>query len=125
VDEDDRVASSPRTKTVINLVRADTDSLIGGTTVARRIHEVAAERGVSLEVFVFAGAQRALTDERRPEYNEAIDGLVASGVPVSVCLNFARTLGATEAVAQRGIQLEAAREAYVRFALEGATVISI
>lgn len=112
-------------KTVINIVRADGDSLIGGTTVARRIHEVAAERGVSLEVFVFASAQRALTDERRSDFNEAIDGLIAGGIPVSCCLNFALSLGAAESLAKRGIQLEAAREAYVRFTLEGATVISI
>ncbi len=112
-------------KTVINIVRADTDSLIGGTTVARRIHEVAAGRGVALEVFVFAGAQRALTDERRTDFNTAIDALVAADVPVSACLNFALSLGATEALAKRGIQLEAAREAYLRFTLEGATVISI
>lgn len=112
-------------KTVINLVRADGDALIGGTTVARRIHEVAADRGVSLEVFVFAAAQRALTDDRRSEFNEAIDGLIAGGTPVSACLNFALTLGAAESLAKRGIQLEAAREAYLRFTLERATVISI
>ncbi|MBX7432888.1 hypothetical protein JDV09_12330 [Mycobacterium sp. Y57] len=98
-------------KTVINIVRADTDSLIGATTVTRRMHEVAAGRGVSLEVFVFAGAQRALTDERRPDFNEAVDALITAGIPVSACLNFALSPGATEALAKRGIQLEAAREA--------------
>ncbi|WP_099023065.1 hypothetical protein [Mycolicibacterium palauense] len=112
-------------KTVINVVRADTDSLIGATTVARRIHEVAPSRAVTLEVFVFAGAQRALTDERRSEFNEAVDGLIAAGVPVSACLNFALSLNAAETLARRGIQLEAAREAYLRYTLEGATVISI
>ncbi|MGK2316436.1 hypothetical protein [Gordonia rhizosphera] len=112
-------------KTVINIVRADTDALIGATTVSRRIHEVAPERGVTLEVFVFASAQRALTDERRAEFNAAIDDLIASGVPVSACLNFALKLGATDPLAHRGIQLEAAREAYLRYTLEGATVITI
>jgi len=114
-----------RPLTVINLIRSDADALIGGTTVARRIHEVAAERGVGLEVFVFAGAQRALTDERREEFNAAIDGLVAAGVPVSACLNFALSLDATQALARRGIQLEAAREAYLRYTLFGATVITV
>lgn len=121
--QDQRVPGT--TKTVINVVRAEADSLIGATTVARRIHEVAAGRGVMLEVFVFAGAQRALTDERRSDFNEAIDGLIAAGIPVSACLNFALALGAADALATRGIQLEAAREAYLRFTLEGATVISI
>lgn len=112
-------------KTVINLIRAETDSLIGGTTVARRINEVATQRGVSLEVFIFAGAQRALTDERRGDYNAAVDELIAAGVPVSACLNFALSMEAADVLARRGIQLEAAREAYIRFTLEGATVITI
>ncbi|MDY6808248.1 MAG: hypothetical protein SW127_04440 [Actinomycetota bacterium] len=116
---------SRRPKTVINIVRADTDALIGATTVSRRIHEVAADRGVTLEVFVFASAQRALTDERRADFNTAIDDLITAGVPVSACLNFALRLGVTDALAHRGIQLEAAREAYVRYTLEDATVITI
>jgi hypothetical protein len=114
-----------RPTTVINLVRAETDALIGGTTVARRMAEVAADRGVNVEVFIFASAQRALTDERRTQYNEAVDDLVARGVPVSACLNFALSLGAAEAIAARGIQLVAAREAYLHYSMEGATVVSI
>lgn len=114
-----------RPKTVVNLVRAEADALIGGTTVARRMHEVAEERGVDLEVFIFAGAQRALTDQRRTEYNAAVDDLVAKGVQVSACLNFALSMDAGDAITRRGIQLVAAREAYLRYATEGATVVSI
>ena len=49
----------------------------------------------------------------------------AAGVPVSACLNSALSLDATDALARRGIQLEAAREAYLRYTLAGATVITI
>ena len=112
-------------KTVIHIVRADTDSLTGGVTVAQRISEVSSERGVTLEVFVFAGAQRALTDPRREDFNAGIDGLIAANVAVTACLNFALKLGAADQLATRGIQLEAAREAFIRYTLEGATVITI
>lgn len=112
-------------KTVIHIVRADSDSLMGGATVARRINEVSSERGVTLEVFVFAGAQRALTDPRRAEFNAGIDELIAADVAVTACLNFALKLGAAEQLASRGIQLEAAREAFIRYTLENATVITI
>jgi hypothetical protein len=47
-----------RPRAVVNIARADSDSLIGGTTVARRMHEVADQRGVGVEVFIFAGAAR-------------------------------------------------------------------
>lgn len=114
-----------RPRAVVNIVRADSDSLIGGTTVARRMHEVADERGVTVEVFIFAGAQRALTDPRRQDYNDAVDDLLRRGVEVSACLNFALSLDATDALTKRGIQLVAAREAYLRYAAEGATVVSI
>ncbi len=114
-----------RPKTVINIVRADSDALIGATTVARRMHEVADARGVTVEVFIFAAAQRALTDPRRQEYNDAVDDLVRRGLEVSACLNFALSLDAADALAKRGIQLVAAREAYLRYGLEGATVVSI
>lgn len=112
-------------KTVIHIVRADADSLMGGTTVAQRINEVSSERGASLEVFVFAGAQRALTDPRREEFNAGIDALLAANVTVTACLNFALKLGAADQLATRGIQLEAAREAFIRYTIEDATVITI
>ncbi len=112
-------------KTVIQIVRADADSLMGGATVAQRISEVSSERGITLEVFVFAGAQRALTDPRRDEFNTGIDALVAANVPVTACLNFALKLGAADQLTARGIQLEAAREAFIRYTLENATVITI
>jgi hypothetical protein len=54
-----------------------------------------------------------------------IDALVAANVPVTACLNFALKLGAADQLATRGLQLQAAREAFVRYTLENATVITI
>ena len=78
-----------------------------------------------MEVFIFAAAQRALTDPDRAVFNRGVDALVAAGVPVSACTNFARKLGADDALLARGIRLEPARDAYLRFTLAGATVISL
>jgi hypothetical protein len=116
--------TSSRT-TVLNVVSGDPDALIGAVTVAGRIADVAAERGVRLEMFVFAAAQRALSDPRRTAFNAGIDGLILRGIPVSACSNFARKLSVTDALLSRGITLEPARDAYIRFTLARATVISL
>jgi len=44
-------------------------------------------------------------------------------VAVGTCISIAEGLGAVEAFKARGLRLEYARDAFVRFALEGATVI--
>jgi hypothetical protein len=46
-------------------------------------------------------------------------------VPVGACLNAARAAGTEEELAKRGIQLQYARDAFVRYAPEGATVITL
>jgi hypothetical protein len=116
--------TSSRT-TVLHVVSPDGDALIGAVTVAGRIADVAQERGVRLEVFVFAGAQRALSDPERRTFNAGIDALVQRGIPVSACGNFARKLGAVDALLARGIALEPARDAMIRFTLARATVITL
>ena len=116
--------TSART-TVLHVVSPDSDALIGAVTVAGRIAEVADQRGVRLEMFVFAGAQRALSDPRQRAFNAGIDALLARGIPVSACTNFARKLGAVEELSARGITLEPARDAFIRFTLARATVITL
>ena len=115
-------------KTVIFLFHGDDDSLSAGSHVAERVRQVAHEQGVELEVFCFGPAQAALTeaDETpvRVEYREQIDALAAAGVPVGACLNAANAAGTADALTSRGITLQFARDAFVRYALEGATVIS-
>ncbi len=113
---------------VIHLFHADDDSLNAGSHVAERIRQVAQSEGVTLEVFCFGPAQSALSAPRdsavRAEYNEQIDALVAAGVRVGACINAARANGHEAELTERGITLEFARDAFVRYALDGASVIT-
>jgi intracellular sulfur oxidation DsrE/DsrF family protein len=115
-------------KTVIHLFHDDPDSLRTGSHVAERVRQVAAEQGVALEVFIFGPAQAALTDASDAahilDYNAQIDDLVAAGVPVGACLNASRGAGSEEVLGARGLTLQYARDAFVRWTQESATVIS-
>jgi len=115
-------------KIVMHLFHADDASLNAGSHVAQRIQEVAPAQQIQVEVYCFGPAQDALTDVNdspvRRQYNAQVDALVASGVLVSACLSAANASGTTEALASRGIKLEFARDAFVRYALEGATVVT-
>jgi hypothetical protein len=61
----------------------DSDSLLTGSRLPRRIAEVSAEHGINVEVFVFGAAQHHLsaadTDCDR-QFNTQIDELIASGI---------------------------------------------
>jgi len=113
---------------VIHLFHGDDDSLSAGSHVAERIRQVAAENGVTIEVFCFGPAQGALNHSGdsvvRGEYNQQIDELIEAGVPVGACLNAARAAGVEEALTARGIKLQFARDAFVRYAIDGATVLT-
>ena len=115
-------------KTVIFIFRDDGDSLSAGSHVAERVRQVADAQGVELEVFCFGPAQRALThpsdDPVRVEYREQMGALAAAGVTVGACLNAAHADGTHDELIERGITLEYARDAFARFGLEGASVIS-
>jgi hypothetical protein len=125
-DESEKV--KPLAKTVIHLFHGDDASLNAGSHVADRIRQVAAEQGLELEVFCFGPAQTALTapsdEPLRVEYKQQINALIASGVPVGACLNAANAAGTAEELTARGIRLQYARDAFVRYGLEGAAVIS-
>ncbi len=115
-------------KTVIFIFHDDDASLNAGSHVAERIRQVAQEQKVELEVFCFGPAQGALSDETdnpvRIEYREQIDALVAAGVPVGACLNAATANGSVDELTGRGIALQFARDAFARYGLEGASVVS-
>lgn len=115
-------------KVVIHLFHGDEDSLAAGSHVAERVRQVAGDQAVDLEVFCFGPAQAALNDRSddatRTEYNQQIDELVKFGVAVGACLNAARAAGTEQVLEGRGIRLQYARDAFVRFALEGAAVIN-
>ena len=82
------------------------------------------QKGVELEVYVFGPAEKALANAATTGFRDTLAGLAKNGVPVHVCLDIAESLGKAEEFTKLGFKLEYAREAFVRYALEGATVIS-
>ena len=110
-------------KIVIHLFHDDAASLGTGSHVTERIRQVMAERGTQLEAYVFGPAEKALMAADQREFNQQINALINAGVPVRTCISIAEGLGAVEAFKSRGLRLEYARDAFIRFALEGATVI--
>ncbi|MGN6742354.1 MAG: DsrE family protein [Amnibacterium sp.] len=114
-------------KTVVHLFHDDADSVRTGARVAQRIAEVASERGVEVEVFCFGPAQRLLARpgvELADHLNAQIDALVADGVRVGACVSLARADGLEEDLLARGLVLAVARDEFIRFTLEGATVLT-
>lgn len=113
-------------KTVVHVFHDDADSVRTGVRVAQRIAEVADERGVEIEVFCFGPAQRLLArdDELADHLNAQIDALVATGVRVGACISLARADQLEDALRARGIALNVARDEFIRFTLEGATVLT-
>jgi len=114
-------------KTVVHVFHDDDDAVVTGTRVAQRILEVAPERGIEVEVFCFGPAQRRLgrqDGDADATFNRQVDELVAAGVVVGACVNAARADGTDDDLRTRGLALEVARDAFVRFTLEGATVLS-
>ncbi|GAA4178146.1 DsrE family protein [Gryllotalpicola koreensis] len=114
-------------KTVAHIFHDDADSLTIGSRLPARVAEIAAHDDIAVEVFVFGPAQRRLTHadtETDRLFNTQIDALIASGIPVGACVNAAREAGAETALAQRGLTLSVARDAFIRFTLERATVIT-
>ncbi|HUX05062.1 MAG TPA: DsrE family protein [Acidimicrobiales bacterium] len=115
-------------KTVIFLFHDDDASLNAGSHVAERVHQVAPDSGVELEVFCFGPAQSVLTSDEQAEvkvqYRAQIASLSAAGVVVGACVNAAKANHNDEQLASLGLRLEFARDAFVRWGHEGAAVIS-
>jgi len=112
---------------VFYLFHDDDDSLTLGTRVPQRVAEVAMTHGVVVEVFIFGPAQRHLSlsaSDADVQFNRQIDELVVDGVRVGACINAAQAAGVDKSLSQRGITLTVARDEFLRFTLEGATVIS-
>ncbi|SDK61226.1 hypothetical protein SAMN05421869_11772 [Nonomuraea jiangxiensis] len=116
------------TKVVIHIFHGDDDSISYGSRLSERIRQIAADKQAEVEVFCFGPAQARLTggpgDEARAVHNRRLDDLIAAGVPVGACVNAAKADGTDEELRKRGFTLEVARDAFLRFALEGATVIT-
>jgi intracellular sulfur oxidation DsrE/DsrF family protein len=113
----------PAKKLVLHIFHDDASSLNAASHVAGRIRQVADPATVALEVFVFGPAVKAMVSDAGSRMRDNLSGLIGSGVPVHACRSDAEAVGAAR-VTELGIELEYARDAFVRFALEGATVIS-
>jgi hypothetical protein len=111
-------------KVVVHLFHDDASSLGTGSHVSERIRQVIGERGVNMEVYVFGPAEKALADPAQARFRETLVSLARSGVPVHVCRSIAEDMGKAEELTGLGFTLEYARDAFVRYALEGATVVS-
>jgi len=111
-------------KIVIHLFHDDSASLGTGSHVAERIRLVHRERGADMEVYVFGPAEQALVGSGDAKFRETMVGLAKNGIPVHVCRNIAEEMGKTEEFTRLGFTLEYARDAFLRYALEGATVVS-
>lgn len=111
-------------KVVIHLFHADESSLGTGAHVSERIRQVKDERGVALEVYVFGPAEKALADPAQSKFRNALAKLAADNIPVHVCRSIAEDMDRVDEFVGLGFTLEYARDAFVRFALEGATVVS-
>lgn len=112
-------------KLVIHIFHVHENASITGAKLAERIRLVAQERGVTLEVFIFGAAIGALVDSSQSEFRNALVELAKNGVPVLVCQQAVEAIGQAEAMQAHGFTLELARDAFIRFALESATVISL
>jgi hypothetical protein len=111
-------------KVVIHIFHDDDSALGTGSHVSERIRQVKDQQGVALEVYVFGPAEKALADPARKEYRDTLTALARAGVPVHVCRDIAEKMGQAQEFTGLGFTLEYARDAFVRYALEGATVVS-
>jgi hypothetical protein len=112
------------TKLVIHIFHADDNSLRTGSHVSERIRQVKDQHGVELEVYVFGPAERALDDSSHADYRHALVSLAKAGVPVHICRDIAESMGKAREFTELGFTLEYARDAFVRYAVEAASVIS-
>ncbi|MGQ9862842.1 MAG: hypothetical protein ACUVSD_12645, partial [Thiobacillaceae bacterium] len=86
---------------------------------------IATERGIELEILLFGADIGAVADPAQAEFRDALAALAKQGVPIHVCRQAEEAIGPVEAMQALGFGLEYARDAFIRFTLEGATVISL
>ena len=100
--------------------------VMSGLHVAKRIHEAREENGIEqVEVFLFTGGIRAL--EKGNDNSQVIDllkELREAGIVVEACSNQVKDWQLEDIFSSNGINLEFARDAFSRYAVEGFTVLS-
>ena len=115
-------------KTEVVIFNDNDAALNAGSHVALRMSQVNKEAGVELEVYLFGPGQAAYSSNAengvKADFIKNIDDLIAAGIKVSACKNTAEAKGTTEALKAKGVHLEFARDAYLRYGAEGAAVIN-
>ncbi|MEX1027873.1 MAG: hypothetical protein WD049_07690 [Candidatus Paceibacterota bacterium] len=115
-------------KTAVIIFNDNDAALNAGSHVAVRMSQVNKEAGVELEVYLFGPGQAAYSSNAetgiKADYIKAIDELVATGIKVSTCKNTAEAKGTTDALTAKGINLEYARDAFLRYGSESAAIIT-
>ena len=100
--------------------------LMSGLHVAKRIHDARTENGINMvEVFLFTGGVRSLEKgQDNGEVLDAIKELRKSGITIEACSNQVKNWNMEEIFIKNDINLEFARDAFSRYAVDGYTVIS-
>lgn len=115
-------------KTAIVIFNDNDAALNAGSHVAVRMSQVNKEVGVEMEVYLFGPSQAAYSSNEingvKADFIKNIDELVKAGITVSTCKNTAEAKGTSDALLAKGVHLEFARDAFLRFGLEGASVIT-
>ena len=111
---------------VINSGLDQRAKVMSGLHVAKRIHDARKENGIEkLEVFLFTGGVRALEEGKdNSEVIDAIRELKEAGVILEACSNQVKNWNMEDIFIKNGINIELARDAFSRYAVEGYTVIS-
>ena len=108
----------------IHLFQADDQSVGTGAHVSERIRQVIARHDVALAVYVFGPAELAPADPVHARNRETLVNLAQAGVRVHVWRHDAEHMGMADELVRMGFTLEYARDAFVRYAHDGATVIT-
>ena len=111
---------------VINSGLDQRAKVMSGLHVAKRIHDARKENGIDrVEVFLFTGGVRSLEKgQDNGEVLDAIKELRESGITLEACSNQVKNWNMEDIFSSNGIDLEFARDAFSRYAVEGYTVIS-
>ena len=111
---------------VINSGLDQRANVMSALHVAKKIHDARKENGIDrVEVFLFTGGVRSLEKgQDNGEVLDAIKELRESGITLEACSNQVKNWNLEDVFSSNGIDLEFARDAFSRYAVEGYTVIS-
>ncbi|MGP6239923.1 DsrE family protein [Cuniculiplasma sp. SKW4] len=111
---------------VINSGMDQKEKVLSGIHVAKRIYDARKENNIqSVEVFLFTGGVRSMANlESNREFISAIRELVDAGIVIGACSNQAEAYKLKDQLNESKVNLEFARDAFSRYAVEGYTVLT-